>query len=54
MARRLNILNLKELEACRKKITQIALNTKAVERVFRLNLQLFPLTWGEEDHETDR
>ena len=45
---------LKELEACRKKITQIALNTKAVERVYRLNLQLFPLTWGEEDHETDR
>ena len=45
---------LKELEACRKKITQIALNTKAVERVYRLNLQLFPLTWGEDGYEKSR
>jgi len=39
---------LQELELCRKKITQIALKSRAVERVYRLNLQLFPLTWGED------
>ncbi len=38
---------LNELEVCRKKITQIALNSRGTERVYRLNLQLFPLTWGE-------
>lgn len=40
---------LQELELCRKKITQIALKSRSVERVYRLNLQLFPLTWGGED-----
>ena len=30
---------LKELETCRKRISQIALQSKAVERVYRLNLQ---------------
>ncbi|WP_298770600.1 TIGR02147 family protein [uncultured Fibrobacter sp.] len=44
-------LILKELEACRKRIAQIAMNSKAVERVYRLNLQLFPLTWGEDKDE---
>ena len=39
---------LEELDACRQKIAQIALNSKAVERVYRLNLQLFPLTWGKD------
>jgi uncharacterized protein (TIGR02147 family) len=38
-----------ELDACRKRITQIALNSRGTERVYRLNLQLFPLTWREED-----
>ena len=38
-----------ELDACRKKITQIALNSRGTERVYRLNLQLFPLTWREDD-----
>jgi len=36
-----------ELDACRKKIAQIALNSRGTERVYRLNLQLFPLTWEE-------
>jgi uncharacterized protein (TIGR02147 family) len=39
---------LAELEACRKRIVQIALDSRKVERVYRLNLQLFPLTWGED------
>ena len=39
---------LQELDACRKKIAQIALNSRGTERVYRLNLQLFPLTWGED------
>ena len=47
-------LILKELEACRKRITQIALQSKAVERVYRLNLQFFPLTWGEDKDEKGR
>lgn len=38
-----------ELDACRKRIAQIALNSRGTERVYRLNLQLFPLTWREED-----
>ena len=38
---------LQELDACRKKIAQIALNSRGTERVYRLNLQLFPLTWKE-------
>jgi uncharacterized protein (TIGR02147 family) len=38
-----------ELDACRKRITQIALNSRGTERVYRLNLQLFPLTWREDD-----
>ena len=38
---------LQELEACRKKIARIALNSRGTERVYRLNLQLFPLTWEE-------
>ena len=38
---------LQELETCRKKITRIALNSRRTERVYRLNLQLFPLTWEE-------
>ena len=45
---------LKELEACRKRISQIALQSKAVERVYRLNLQFFPLTWGEDKDEEGR
>jgi uncharacterized protein (TIGR02147 family) len=36
-----------ELDACRKRIVQIALNSRGTERVYRLNLQLFPLTWEE-------
>ena len=47
-------LILKELEACRKRISQIALQSKAVERVYRLNLQFFPLTWGEDKDEEGR
>ena len=47
-------LILKELEACRKRIAQIALQSKAVERVYRLNLQFFPLTWGEDKDEEGR
>ena len=39
---------LQELELCRKKIAQIALKSRGTERVYRLNLQLFPLTWGED------
>jgi uncharacterized protein (TIGR02147 family) len=39
-----------ELDACRKKITQIALNSRGTERVYRLNLQLFPLTWREDEN----
>lgn len=38
---------LQELENCRKKISKIALNSRGTERVYRLNLQLFPLTWEE-------
>jgi uncharacterized protein (TIGR02147 family) len=41
-------LILQELDTCRKKIAQIALNSRRTERVYRLNLQLFPLTWGED------
>ena len=37
-----------ELDACRKRIAQIALNSRGTERVYRLNLQLFPLTWEED------
>lgn len=36
-----------ELDACRKKIAQIAMKSRATERVYRINLQLFPLTWEE-------
>ena len=36
-----------EINACRKRIAQIALNGRGVGRVYRLNLQLFPLTWEE-------
>lgn len=39
---------LQELDACRKKVAQIALNSRGTERVYRLNLQLFPLTWKED------
>jgi uncharacterized protein (TIGR02147 family) len=35
---------LKELEACRKRIISIATAKKGGNRVYRLNLQLFPLT----------
>lgn len=38
-----------ELNDCRKKITQIALNSHGTERVYRLNFQLFPLTWREDE-----
>jgi uncharacterized protein (TIGR02147 family) len=45
---------LAELESCRKRIVQIALASRKVERVYRLNLQLFPLTWGEDEvHEQE-
>lgn len=37
-------LILKELDACRKRIISIASATKKGNRVYRLNLQLFPLT----------
>jgi hypothetical protein len=36
---------LQELDVCRKKIARIALNSRGTERVYRLNLQFFPLTW---------
>ena len=39
---------LQELDVCRKRIAQIALNSRGTERVYRLNLQLFPLTWKED------
>ena len=42
---------LQELDTCRKKIAQIALNSRGTERVYRLNLQLFPLTWGEDKND---
>ena len=38
-------LILQELDTCRKRVAQIALNSRGTERVYRLNLQLFPLTW---------
>ena len=37
-----------EIDACRKRIAQIALKGCGAGRVYRLNLQLFPLTWEEE------
>ena len=37
-----------EIDACRKRIAQIALKGRGAGRVYRLNLQLFPLTWEEE------
>ena len=41
----------RELDAFRNRIAQIALNSRGTERVYRLNLQLFPLTWEEgENH----
>ncbi|SHK42363.1 MULTISPECIES: TIGR02147 family protein [unclassified Fibrobacter] len=40
---------LQELDVCRKKVAQIALNSRGTERVYRLNLQLFPLTWKEDN-----
>ena len=40
---------LQELDICRKKVAQIALNSRGTERVYRLNLQLFPLTWKEDN-----
>ncbi|WP_041260021.1 TIGR02147 family protein [Fibrobacter succinogenes] len=39
---------LQELDTCRKRIAQIALNSRGTDRVYRLNLQLFPLTWGKD------
>ncbi len=39
---------LQELDVCRKKIARIALNSRGTDRVYRLNLQLFPLTWEED------
>ena len=42
---------LQELDVCRKKVAQIALNSRGTERVYRLNLQLFPLTWKEDNYE---
>jgi len=39
----------RELDDCRKRIAQIALKSRCVERVYRVNLQLFPLTWSEDD-----
>ena len=38
---------LQELDACRKKVAQIALNSRGTERVYRLNLQLFPCQWKQ-------
>jgi len=40
-----------KIKAFRKEIAEIALKSRATERVYRLNLQLFPLTWknGEND-----
>ena len=46
-------LVLQELECCRKKVAQIALKSRGTERVYRLNLQLFPLTWGGSKNEED-
>jgi len=34
-----------KIKAFRKEIAEIALKSRATERVYRLNLQLFPLTW---------
>lgn len=42
---------LQELDVCRKKVAQIALNSRGTERVYRLNLQLFPLTWKEDKYD---
>ena len=36
---------LQELEACRRRIVTIANATKKVTQVYRLNMQLFPLSW---------
>ncbi len=40
-----------KINAFRKEIAEIALKSRTTERVYRLNLQLFPLTWekGERD-----
>lgn len=45
---------LQELDVCRKKIAQIALNSRGTERVYRLNLQLFPLTWKEDKSDAEQ
>ncbi len=44
---------LQELDVCRKKVAQIALNSRGTERVYRLNLQLFPLTWKEDKSDAE-
>ena len=40
---------LQELDACRRRIVTIANATKKVTQVYRLNLQLFPLSWTVPD-----
>lgn len=45
---------LQELDVCRKKVAQIALNSRGTERVYRLNLQLFPLTWKEDKSDAEQ
>jgi uncharacterized protein (TIGR02147 family) len=44
---------LQELQACRRRIVTIANATKKVTQVYRLNLQLFPLSWTVPDEKND-
>ena len=43
---------LKELDACRKRIISIATAKKGGNRVYRLNMQMFPLTEKIQNNET--
>lgn len=42
-----------ELESCRRRIVNIANSTKNVKQVYRLNLQLFPLSWPVPEKKDD-
>jgi uncharacterized protein (TIGR02147 family) len=43
----------KELDECRRKIISIAAGDKNIDQVYRLNLQLFPLTWKVKENGND-
>jgi uncharacterized protein (TIGR02147 family) len=43
----------KELDECRRKIVSIAAGDKNINQVYRLNLQLFPLTRNAKENNDD-